>query len=104
MARLEKELINIDRVIHAPARLAIISLLADVEEADFLYLMREAGLSKGNLSAHLSKLTDSGYVEIEKSYRGKLPLTLCRLTPDGRKAFERYLGQLRHLMQHIDTN
>ena len=81
---------DIDRLIHEPARLIIVTILNAVESADFLYLQRETGLTKGNLSAHLSKLQDGGYIEIEKTYKGKIPLTLCRLTPPGREAFQRY--------------
>ncbi len=80
----------IDPLIHAPARLSIVATLAAVKEADFRYLLHATGLTKGNLSAHLSKLEQAGYVEIEKTFRGKYPLTLCRLTPKGREAFERY--------------
>ncbi len=86
----ESPIPRIDTVIHAPARLKIVSILSVLEEADFLYLLHATELTKGNLSTHLSKLEEAGYVEIEKTYRGKRPLTLCRLTPAGRKAFERY--------------
>ena len=79
-----------DRLIHEPARLMIMSTLAAVESADFLYLLRETGLSKGNLSSHLAKLEDADYVAIEKTYRGKIPLTLCRLTSSGQSAFTEY--------------
>ena len=81
---------GLDRVIHEPGRMMIVALLAAVEECDFLYLLRETKLNKGNLSSHLAKLEDAGYVEIEKTYRGKVPLTLLRLTRAGRKAFEEY--------------
>lgn len=81
---------DVDEVIHSPARLGIVSILATVKEADFLYLLNAANLTRGNLSTHLGKLEQAGYVEIEKTYRGKLPLTLCRLTPAGRTAFEAY--------------
>lgn len=84
------QLPELDEVIHSPARLAIVAILAAVKEADFLYLLHAANLTRGNLSTHLSKLEQAGYVEIEKTYRGKLPLTLCRLTPAGRAAFEDY--------------
>lgn len=84
------EVPNVDEVIHAPARLTIVSVLATVKEADFLYLLHATNLTKGNLSTHLGKLEQAGYVEIEKTYRGKLPLTLCRLTSAGRNAFEAY--------------
>jgi DNA-binding transcriptional ArsR family regulator len=69
---------SLDRVIHEPARLALMSILYAANQADFLYLLRESGLTKGNLSAHLGKLEAVGYIEIEKGYVGKLPQTLCR--------------------------
>ena len=81
---------ELDRVIHEPARLLIVALLAGVREADFLWLLRESNLSKGNLSNHLAKLSDAGYVEVEKTYRGKIPLTILKLTKEGKGAFERY--------------
>ena len=86
---------RVDPLIHVPARLAIVATLAAVEEADFRYLLRATGLTKGNLSAHLSKLADAGYVHITKTFRGKYPWTLCRLTPKGRAAFEAYRQAMR---------
>ena len=83
----------IDRLIHEPARLTIATILNTVESADFLYLQRETGLTKGNLSAHLAKLEEAGYVAIEKTYRGKIPLTIARLTEKGREAFKAYRKQ-----------
>ena len=81
---------GLDRVIHEPGRMMIVALLAAVEECDFLYLLSETELNKGNLSSHLAKLEEAGYVEIEKTYRGKVPQTLLRLTPPGRVAFDEY--------------
>lgn len=96
----ESILPDIDDVIHAPARLAIVATLNAVEEADFRYLLNATGLTKGNLSTHLSKLEEAGYVQIEKTFRGKMPLTLLRLTPQGRAAFEAYRrNMLRFLNQ-----
>ncbi len=89
---------ELNRVIHEPARLLIVALLHGVKEADFLYLLRESGLTKGNLSSHLAKLEQAGYVEIEKSYRGKVPLTIIRLTKAGRAAFEGYRASLSGLL------
>ena len=89
----------VDPLIHAPARLSIMATLAAVEEADFRYLLHATGLTKGNLSAHLSKLEAGGYVAITKTFRGKVPLTLCRLTPQGRAAFERYRQQMMAYLQ-----
>lgn len=96
----ESILPDIDDVIHAPARLAIVATLNAVEEADFRYLLNATGLTKGNLSTHLSKLEEAGYVQIEKTFRGKTPLTLLRLTPQGRAAFDAYRrDMLRFLNQ-----
>ena len=93
-------LTNVDRLIHEPARLMIVAILYAVESADFLYLQRETELTKGNLSSHLSKLEGAGYVEIEKTYRGKIPLTVCRLTDKGRHAFKNYRQQLKDFVEN----
>jgi DNA-binding transcriptional ArsR family regulator len=85
-----QRLAEIDRIIHEPGRLMIVALLAAVEEADFQYLRQTTGLTQGNLSVHLSKLEEAGYVAIEKTFRGKYPLTLCRLTESGREALGNY--------------
>ena len=90
---------DLDRVIHEPARLLIVALLAGVEEADFLWVQRESELTKGNLSSHLARLEEAGYVKIEKTYRGKIPLTLLRLTRSGRTAFETYKKSLDGLLR-----
>ena len=89
---------NIDRLIHEPARLIIMTMLNVVESADFLFLQRETSLTKGNLSAHLTKLEEAGYVAIEKTYKGKIPLTVCRLTEEGREAYKLYRTQWHDLM------
>lgn len=81
---------EIDRVIHEPARLLILGLLSVIESADFLFLMRQTGLTRGNLSSHLSKLEAAGYVNIKKEFVKKIPRTLIRLTLQGRKALQGY--------------
>lgn len=83
-------LAEIDRLVHEPARLAILALLYVVESADFIFVMNQTGLSWGNLSAHMSKLEEAGYLVVEKSFRGKRPNTSLRLTPEGRDAFRTY--------------
>ena len=85
---------DLDRIIHEPGRMMIVALLAAVDECDFLYLLRETELHKGNLSTHLSRLEESGYVNIEKTYRGKVPRTVVRLSPRGRASFEEYRKSL----------
>lgn len=96
-----RSLTDVDRVIHEPARLMIVTLLSGVEQADFLYLLNETGLTRGNLSTHLSRLEEAGYVKIEKTYRGKIPCTLCSLTPAGIEAFESYRQKLKDLVAKI---
>lgn len=90
---------ELDRLIHEPARLLIATILSTVASADFLFLQRETGLTKGNLSAHLSKLENAGYVKIEKTFKGKLPLTVCKLTSAGQRALKAYREQLRDFME-----
>ena len=85
-----QNLASIDRIIHEPARLMIVALLNAVEEADFQYLRQTTGLTKGNLSVHLSKLEGAGYVAIQKTFRGKYPLTICRLTSEGAAVLKQY--------------
>lgn len=90
MKKAVRQLSDVDRVIHSPARLMIVALLYTLQEADFVFLQRESQLTRGNLSSHLMRLEEAGYVSIEKTFRGKVPLTLCRLTRSGRTAFETY--------------
>ncbi len=87
-------LTELNRVIHEPARLMIAMILSTAESADFLFLQRETGLTKGNLSAHLSKMEDAKYIKIQKTFKGKYPVTICKLTAAGQKA----LGDYRQLM------
>lgn len=99
MAENLRSVTGLDRLIHEPARLLIVTILSSVASADFLFLQRETGLTKGNLSAHLSKLEEAGYVKIEKTFKGKLPLTVCKLTAAGKKALAQYRQQLQDFMQ-----
>jgi DNA-binding transcriptional ArsR family regulator len=89
------DIIQVDRIIHEPSRLVIVAILYAVESADFLYLLHETKLTKGNLSSHLSRLEEAGYVDIEKTFEGKVTRTTCRLTDGGRAAFQAYCEQLR---------
>lgn len=93
-------LAGIDRTIHEPARLMVLSYLSAVESADFIFLMRLTGLTWGNLSSHLSKLKEAGYVEIEKEFVNNKPHTLARLTESGRQALQTY----RRTMQKVLTD
>jgi DNA-binding HxlR family transcriptional regulator len=95
MSEQVKNISTLDRVIHEPARLMIVALLSGIDQADFLYLLHETELNKGTLSSHLARLEETGYVEITKTYRGKVPQTLLRLTSVGRKAFDQYRKTLK---------
>jgi len=85
-----RQIADIDRVVHEPARLMILLFLYALESSDFLFLMNATELTWGNLSSHLTKLEAAGYVQIEKTYDGRKPRTLVRMTPDGRKAMKKY--------------
>lgn len=85
-----RQIADIDRAIHEPARLMILLFLYSLESSDFLFLMNATELTWGNLSSHLTKLEEAGYVQIEKTYKGRKPQTLVRMTPNGRKAIQKY--------------
>ena len=86
---------ELDPLLHSQLRLAIISFLVGIEEAEFNLLKEKTGASSGNLSVQIDKLNQAGYIEVEKSFRGKKPLTLCKLTKKGLKAFEEYVNDLK---------
>jgi len=94
-------LANIDRVIHAPARLMVMTYLYVVDSADFIFLLQLTGLTWGNLSSHLAKLEDEGYVEIEKTFVKKKSHTMIRLTAKGRLAFREYKRELQQVLEEL---
>ena len=94
-------IVDIDRMVHEPARLMILALLYVVESADFLFVMRQTGLTWGNLSSHLSKLEEAGYVEIEKEFVGKKPHTMLHLTNEGRRAFREYRHSMKQVLDEL---
>lgn len=85
----------LDPLLHSELRLAVVSLLINVEEADFVYIKEQTGATAGNLSVQLDKLSQAGYIEVEKSFNGKKPRTTCRLTQQGLRAFETYVEALK---------
>jgi DNA-binding MarR family transcriptional regulator len=93
-------LLKLDRLVHEPARHLILDLLEAVEGADFVFLLHHSGLTRGNLSSHLAKLEEAGYVEVQKTFAGKVPRTVLRLTSAGREALHRYRAQMRTFMSH----
>lgn len=92
---------DIDRVVHEPARLMLMAALYVLESADYTFLMNITGVTWGNLSAHISKLEESGYVDVEKSFKGKRPNTMLRLTPEGRDAFRSYRSKMKQLLDGL---
>ncbi|MBQ9666319.1 MAG: transcriptional regulator [Bacteroidaceae bacterium] len=85
----------LDPLLHSELRLAIVSLLISVEEAEFPYIKEQTGATAGNLSVQLDKLSTAGYIDVEKTFKGKKPCTLCRMTDKGREAFEAYVEALK---------
>jgi DNA-binding transcriptional ArsR family regulator len=85
---------ELDPVLHSQLRLAIVSLLIDVESAEFTWLLEKTGATNGNLSIQLSKLKEKGYIEVIKSFRDNYPLTTCSITPIGLEAFHNYVAAL----------
>jgi len=92
---------EIDRLIHEPARFQVMALLYVVESADFTFIMHQLGLTWGNLSAHITKLEEGGYVTVEKGFKGKRPQTMLSLTKEGRKAFQTYRQTMKQMLDEI---
>ena len=90
---------DLDPLLHSQLRLAVMSLLISVESAEFTFLREKTNSTAGNLSVQLDKLAQAGYISIEKSFRGKRPLTTCKVKPAGIQAFEAYVSALK---QYID--
>lgn len=90
---------NLDPLLHSQLRLAIISILVSVEEAEFAYLKEQTKASAGNISVQLEKLQEAGYIKIEKTFKGKYPLTKCAITKKGIKAFEQYVKALQQYIK-----
>lgn len=86
---------ELNPLLHSQLRLAIVSILMNVEEADFVYLREKTESTAGNLSVQLDKLSSAGYIAVEKGMSGRRPRTTCTLTPAGRAAFEEYVAALR---------
>jgi DNA-binding transcriptional ArsR family regulator len=92
-------ILNLDPIIHAPVRLAVLSILATVEKADFTFLRESTGTTDGNLSTHLSKLEEVGFIIIHKTFQGKKPRTICSITKKGREAFIHYFDELEKIVR-----
>jgi len=94
-------LADIDQVIHASARLMVLTYLYVVESADYVFLMRLTGLTWGNLSTHLAKLEEAGYITIDKTFKGKKPHSTISLTKQGRTAFREYKKSLQQVLNDL---
>ncbi len=92
---------ELDPLLHSQLRLAVMSLLIGVEEADFVFLKEKTGATAGNLSVQIEKLKEAEYIDVEKTFQGKMPRTICRITPKGVQAFENYV---KTIQTYFNTN
>ena len=90
---------ELDPILHSQLRLAIMSVLISVESAEFNHLLDKTGATRGNLSVQISRLSEAGYIKVEKSFRQNYPLTTCRITPKGVEAFEKYVRALKGYLE-----
>ncbi len=88
---------NINRIVHEPVRLAILKILTSAKEVDFNFLLTTLGVTKGNLATHINKLEMTGFVEVKKEFRGKMPHTSYRITRTGRRQFQKYWENMKAL-------
>jgi len=99
-----EQILKLDPLIHAPIRLAILSILITAENANFTFLKEAIGTTDGNLSTHLTKLEERGYINIKKTFKGKKPQTMCTITDKGKVAFQSYLAQLERIVEMQKEN
>jgi DNA-binding MarR family transcriptional regulator len=92
---------EIDQTIHSPTRLKILAFLSIIEGADFTFLLRQTGLTRGNLSANLRKLEEAGYIEVKKEFVDRMPRTLIRLSDEGREAIDSYRENMRQILDEL---
>lgn len=89
---------KLDPILHSELRLAVMSILIGVDEADFTYLKKQTGATSGNLSVQIDKLMAAGYITVEKGFKGKMPHTTCKITTTGQKAFNKYVESLKEYL------
>ena len=89
---------KLDPLLHSELRLAVMSILAGVDSAEFSYIKKQTGATSGNLSVQLDKLSAADYISVEKSFKGKVPCTTCKITPAGLAAFENYVNSLKEYL------
>jgi DNA-binding MarR family transcriptional regulator len=90
---------GLDPLLHSELRLAVMSILVGVESADFTFIREQTGATAGNLSVQIDKLSTAGYISVEKTFRGKMPRTVCRVTPVGTDAFAHYVDSLKQYLK-----
>lgn len=90
---------SLDPLLHSQLRLAVMSLLISVEQADFVYIKEETGATAGNLSVQIDKLSSAGYISVEKKFEGKKPKTSCKITDKGIDAFEKYVKNIQQYLK-----
>jgi hypothetical protein len=90
---------ELDPLLHSELRLAVVSLLMSVKQAEFTFLKEKTGATAGNLSVQITKLCDAGYIDVKKQFRDNKPLTVCRITPAGVKAFAAYVDALKDYLK-----
>ena len=90
---------KLDPLLHSELRLAVMSILAEADQADFTYLRKQTGATSGNLSVQIDKLQSAGYIAVEKGFKGKMPCTTCRITPEGFEAFGNYVKALQEYLR-----
>ena len=95
-------LAGVDRVIHEPARFSVMAHLYAVESADFLFISRHTGLTRGNLSSHMRRLEEAGYIEVRKGFVGRRPHTVLAITKRGREAFRAYVSGMRDTLGRLE--
>lgn len=103
-SRTPKTQVEIDRLIHEPARLIVMATLYVVDEADFVYLVQRTGLTAGNMNSHMTRLVDADYVTVEKTFAANRPRTVYQLTAQGRAAIEQYRQQVGNLFAPIEAS
>ena len=94
-------IVDIDRTVHSPARLMVLAYLAAVESVDFIFLMKQVNLTRGNLSSHLKTLEAAGYIAVQKEFVDRMPRTLIQLTDEGRDAIHAYREQMRTIIDEL---
>lgn len=99
-----ESILSLDKIIHEPARLAILTALMEIESSDFKFLLNVTGLTKGNISSHLEKLSQAGLITIEKKFIKKMPNTLISLTSEGKESIKHYWETIKNLGKTITKN